>query len=225
MDALGGKCWNSILTYVFADPAEAQAINKAAEAAERMADEASKMTADIQYGGSSSSGARLPHSAESVQPVDGRKTRGSKQRPPGLSSLTGPPWLLLSASRTRNSVAAATSSTPLSHITLWFLMATIDGTPVRRQINGLPRLCSSQHSAPNIQLAASDQDVELLERLKDRRSAAESVYNALRRAEAAANAAAQVLQKYKADIKLDYGTMANATICQPPALARYPRGR
>jgi len=38
----------------------------------------------------------------------------------------------------------------------------------------------------------TDEDVELLERLKDRRTAAESVYNALRRAEQAANAAAKV---------------------------------
>ena len=77
------------------DPAEAQAINQAAEAAERMADEASKMTADIQCerSGSSSSSATLTDSTEPVHSVDGRRSRGSKQRPPGLSSLSGAPPL------------------------------------------------------------------------------------------------------------------------------------
>lgn len=46
------------------------------------------MTADIQCE-RSSGGASLPDSTEPTQAVDGRKGRGSKQRPPGLSSLSG----------------------------------------------------------------------------------------------------------------------------------------
>lgn len=53
-----------------------------------MADEASKMTADIQCERSSGGGG-LPDSTEPTQAASGRKGRGSKQRPPGLSSLSG----------------------------------------------------------------------------------------------------------------------------------------
>ena len=54
----------------------------------------------------------------------------------------------------------------------------------------LPRQAARGRS-PGLQ-SLSDEDVVLLGRLKDRRSAAEDVYRALRRAEQAANAAAQV---------------------------------
>jgi hypothetical protein len=53
-----------------------------------MADEASKMTADIQYERRSGV-ASLPDSTEVTQAASGRKGRSSKRRPPGLSSLSG----------------------------------------------------------------------------------------------------------------------------------------
>lgn len=56
------------------------------------------------------------------------------------------------------------------------------GAGAQQQARGRP---------PGLQ-SLSDEEVALLGRLKDRRSAAEDVYRALRRAEAAANAAAQV---------------------------------
>lgn len=83
----------SVSTFV---ATEAQAINRAAEAAERMADEACKMTADIK--GSAGGGVPAVRTAAAAgaapvqAPPAGAGRRGSrKQRPLGLSSLTGGP--------------------------------------------------------------------------------------------------------------------------------------
>ncbi len=81
----------------------------------------------------------------------------------------------------------------------------------------MPRLVSLLITKPtSMPCRDADEDVELLAaRLKDRRSAAESVFNALRRAEQAANAAAQVLLNVmlacSAQFPEDWRLMENAS--------------
>jgi len=178
---------------------EARAINAAAEAAERMANEATQMAADIAASSvpsvaGSSTQADLLEAKQRLQQYQDQQHRQQQQqrlqeyqehRQQHLDQQQ--PYLDHQQQQQRSHPDEQRQS----HLEQQQQQQQQQQQLGGQQGNGARPGSSQPRSRPPGLQSLSEEEVALLGRLKDRRSAAEDVYRALRRAEEAANAAAQ----------------------------------